>query len=86
MNNIDIARGTDTSVWDWRGQGRLTIATSHWKVWGYEDVPGGPGQWLVIHSTASYDVHERGDQYLFEDEGGKSGSSGTRHLRDFECD
>lgn len=54
IGGIDTARGTDTSVWDWRGKGWLTIATTHWEVLGYGDVPGeagGPGQWLVTYFT-----------------------------------
>lgn len=34
----------------------LTIATSHWEVLGYGDVPieaGGPGQWLVTYISAT---------------------------------
>lgn len=56
LNGIDTACGTDTSVWDWRGKGWLTIATSHWEVLGYGDLPeeaGGPGQWLVTYFTAT---------------------------------
>lgn len=56
INGIDTAHGSDTSVWDWRGKGWLTIATSHWEVLGYGDVPGEagrPGQWLVTYFTAT---------------------------------
>ena len=56
IHGIDTARGTDTSLWDWRGKGWLTIATSHWEILGYGDVSeeaGGPGQWLVTFFTAT---------------------------------
>lgn len=56
IHGVDTARGTDTSVWDWRGKGWLTIATTHWEVLGYGNVPeeaGGPGQWLVTYFTAT---------------------------------
>ena len=56
IHGIDTARGTDTSLWDWRGKGWLTIATSHWEVLGYGDIgeeAGGPGQWLVTYFTAT---------------------------------
>lgn len=56
INGIDTARGTDTSIWDWRGKGWLTIATTHWEVLSYGDIPedvGGPGQWLVTYFTAT---------------------------------
>ena len=56
FNGIDTACGTDTSVWNWRGKGWLTIATTHWEVLGYGDLPeeaGAPGQWLVTYFTAT---------------------------------
>ena len=56
INGIDTARGTDTSIWDWRGKGWLTIATTHWEILGYGDIPedaGGPGQWLVTYFAAT---------------------------------
>ena len=56
IHGIDAARGTDTSLWDWRGKGWLTIATSHWEILGYGDISeeaGGPGQWLVTYFTAT---------------------------------
>ena len=56
LGGIDTACGTDTSVWDWRGKGWLAIATSHWEILGYGDLPeeaGGSGQWLVTYFTAT---------------------------------
>ena len=56
IHGIDTAQGADTSLWDWRGKGWLTIATSHWENLGYGDVPeeiGGPVQWLVTYFTAT---------------------------------
>lgn len=56
LNGINTACGTDTSVWDWRGKGWLAIATGHWEVLGYGDLPeeaGGSGQWFVTYFTAT---------------------------------
>ncbi len=57
IRGIDTACGNDTSVWDWRGKGWLTIATSHWEILGYGDIPpeeaGAPGQWLVTYFAAT---------------------------------
>ena len=56
INGVDTARGADTSIWDWRGKGWLTIATTHWEILGFGDVPdeaGGPGHWLVTYFTAT---------------------------------
>ena len=56
FNGVETACGTDTSVWDWRGKGWLTVATIHWEILGYGDIPeeaGGPGQWLVTYFAAT---------------------------------
>ena len=56
INGIDTALGTDTSIWDWRGKGWLTIIASHWEILGYGDIPGEagrPGQWLVVFIAAT---------------------------------
>ncbi len=56
INGIDTACGADTSIWDWRGKGWLTIATTHWEILGYGDISeeaGGPGHWLVTYFTAT---------------------------------
>lgn len=56
LNGVDTACGTDTSIWDWRGKGWLAIATTHWEILGYGDLPeeaGGSGQWLVTYFGAT---------------------------------
>ena len=56
IHGIDTAREADTSLWDWRGKGWLTIATSHWEILGYGDISeeaGGPGQWRLTYFTAT---------------------------------
>ena len=40
-------RGCSTAAWDWRGKGRLMLASSHWGVLRYTDWYNGD-QWLVI--------------------------------------
>lgn len=57
LSGVNTACGLDTSVWDWRGKGWLALATAHWEVLGYGDVPeeavvaGRSGQWLVTYFT-----------------------------------
>jgi hypothetical protein len=70
--------GTDTpagpGAWNWRGNGWLVIASSHWEVlgWGEEDAPAGEGegkgeggQWVVTYfaktlfTPAGIDIYSR---------------------------
>lgn len=57
LSGVNTACGLDTSVWDWRGKGWLALATAHWEVLGYGDVPeeavvaGRSAQWLVTYFT-----------------------------------
>jgi hypothetical protein len=62
--------GTDTPAgagcWNWRGNGWLMIASSHWEVLGYGDEEGeGEGRWVVTYfaktlfTPAGIDVYSR---------------------------
>lgn len=52
--------------WDWRGKGWLRVASSHWEVLGWGDLPGEEGnQWVVtffaktLFTPAGIDVYSR---------------------------
>ena len=44
IRGVNTARATDTSLWDWREKGWLTIAIPHWEVLGYGDVDEEAGE------------------------------------------
>ncbi|KAL2024087.1 hypothetical protein VTK56DRAFT_9867 [Thermocarpiscus australiensis] len=69
--------GGDTSAWDWRGKGWLSlVGSSHWEVlgWGQREVPGSEGgeveRWVVTWFAPTVFTGEGLDVYSDRREGG----------------
>ena len=65
-HGIDTPSDGKQGTYDWRGTGWLRIASSHWEVLGYGDVPGDGGhQWVVTYfaktlfTPAGIDIYSR---------------------------
>jgi hypothetical protein len=78
-DKLKTVSGTDTpagpGAWNWRGNGWLMIASSHWEVLGYGDVKDGEGdeeQWVVTYfaktlfTPAGIDIYSRRKEGLKE--------------------
>ncbi|KAL8732081.1 MAG: hypothetical protein Q9166_003035 [cf. Caloplaca sp. 2 TL-2023] len=73
--------GAKGGEWDWRGKGMLKIASSHWEVLGWGDLPPADGegdnQWAVTYfaktlfTPAGIDVYSRREDGVGEDVVGK---------------
>lgn len=67
-DKVKSVSGTDTAAgpgaWNWRGNGWLKIASSHWEVLGYGGQEGGE-QWVVTYfaktlfTPAGVDIYSR---------------------------
>jgi hypothetical protein len=76
-DKLKTVSGTDTpagsGAWNWRGNGWLMIASSHWEVLGWgEEEEGEEGQWVVTYfaktlfTPAGIDIYSRRKEGLKE--------------------